>query len=342
MPSIATGYTLGLLRGCTSVQDMSSKGLLPVGRHHTCRLLARDPAPHQHALARRLPPAPPGFFLAGDLVTIQHEGPRIEGVGRHYSSASKGMFWGHTFTSSALVAPGEDPYLLRTDPFPDARMATRQYPKFTPSEALLTIAGDLVLAGYKLAGVLADAQFSGRLTLRTLKVLRVPFVMRFRTNGKVMFDAQMVRVRELAEKFRPGRARWYPRLQRYVKRLSVVVPEVGEADLLLVWKWQRSGWYLTALVSTLSGGVQAVMLAWSSRWSLEVSHRTRKQNLGLGRCQCRAFASHLRHADLVIDAFNRVRAERAHRPGLTWRAAQRVAAERLERSVVTGANSIVA
>lgn len=138
-------------------------------------------------------------------------------------------------------------------------MATRRYPKLTPSEALLTIAGDLVVAGYELAGVLADAQFSGRLTLRTLKVMRVPFVMRFRTNAKVMFDAQRVRVRELAERFRPGRARWYPRLHRYVKRLSVVIPEIGEASLLLVRKGQKSGWYLTALVSTLEGGVQAVV-----------------------------------------------------------------------------------
>ena len=342
MPSVAAGYTLGLLRRCTSVQDMSSKGFLPVGRHQVCRLLARDPAPHEHALDRRLPEAPQGFFLAGDLVTIQHEGPRIEGVGRHYSSARKGMFWGHTFTSSALVAPGEDPFVLRCDPFPDARMATRTYPKLTPSEALLSIAGDLVLAGYELAGVLADAQFSGRLTLRTLEVLRVPFVMRFRTNAKVMFDTQIVRVRELAERFRPGRARWYPRLQRYVKRVSVVIPEVGEVDLLLVWKWQRSGWYLTALVSTLPGGVQAVVNAWNARWSLEVSHRTRKQNLGLGRCQCRAFASHLRHADLVMDAFNLVRAERSRRPGLTWRAAQLGAAERLAGSMVTGTDSIAA
>lgn len=306
------------------------------------RLLARAPAPFDHALDRRLPAAPQGFFLAGDLVTIQHEGPRIEGVGRHYSSASKSMFWGHSFTSSALVAPGEDPFVLRCDPFPDARMATRTYPKLTPSEALLNITGDLVVAGYELAAVLADAQFCGRLTLRTLKAMRVPFVMRFRTNAKVLFEAQTVRVRELTQRFQPGRARWYPKLQRYVKRVSVMIPEVGDADLLLVWKWQRGGWYLMALVSTFEGGVQAVVNAWNARWSLEVSHRTRKQNLGLGRCQCRAFASHLQHADLVMDAFNLVRAERARRPGLTWRAAQRLAAKRLKRAMVTGKSSIAA
>lgn len=122
------------------------------GRQQTCRLLARDPVPHAHSLARRLPAAPLGFFLAGDLVTIQHKGEHIEGVGRHYSSSRRAMFWGHTFTSSALVAPAQDPCLLRCDPFPDTRMATPSYPRLTPTEALLNVVGDLVVAGFALPG----------------------------------------------------------------------------------------------------------------------------------------------------------------------------------------------
>lgn len=46
------------------------------------------------------------------------------------------------------------------DPFPDARMATRQYPKLTPTEAMLNVVGDTVMAGHSFAGVLADAQFA--------------------------------------------------------------------------------------------------------------------------------------------------------------------------------------
>lgn len=328
--------------GCKSVQDMSNKGLLPFGRRHACRLLARDPIPHRHALTKRLPQAPKGRFLAVDLLSIKHDGTCIEGIGRHYSSSDKGMFWGHTFTSCALLAPDIDPYLLRCDPFPDARMATRLYPRLTPSEALLNVVGDVVVAGYACAGVLADAQFSGRLTLRSLKAVRVPFVMRYRSNAKVLFEAQKVRVKELAERFSPGRCRYYPKLQRYVKRLAVVIEEVGNVDLLLVWKWQRSGWHLTALVSTLEGVVQEVMNAARSRWSLEVSHRTRKQNLALGRCQCRSFAAHLQHADLAMDAFNLMRDERSRLPKATWRDAQRLAARRLESAMVTGLNAMAA
>ena len=69
-----------------------------------------------------------------------------------------------------------------------------------------------------------------------------------------------------------------------MRRLKVAIPKVGAVDLrtdsldLIVWKWQSRGWQLTALVSTIEGGVQEVMRAWKSRWSLEVSHRIRTRS----------------------------------------------------------------
>lgn len=297
---------------------MSERGFLPVSKQYTCRLLARDPAPHQHALHRRLPDAPKGAFLAGDLLTVRHEGQQIQGVGRQHDSSRKALSWGHTFTSSALVRPGEDPFVLRCDPFLTARMSTAVYPHLSPSEALLNVVGDVITTGYEPAGVLADAQFCSRLSMRSLKA------------------------KDLAERFRPGQARWYPKLRRYVKRIKVVIPEVGVVDLLLVWKAQGVGWYLSVLVSTLPRGVQDVVRAWNARWSLEVSHRFRKQSLGLGSCQCLSFAAHLMHADLVISAFNLVREERCSQPGLAWKAARGLAAERLRKCVLTGISRIVA
>ena len=333
---------------------MQQQGCLPVGRHQTCRTLASDPLPHNSALTRRQPKdglfgsAPSRGFLAVDLITIKHEGERIEGVGRHYSSSTRGVCWGHTFTSSALVSPGQDPYLrgrirwIRCDPFPDSRMATREYPKLTPSEALSNLVGDSIMAGYEFSGLLADAQFATKLSLRSLKLLGVPFLMRYRTNAKIIVGDKIMKVRELAERYPRGSARWYSKLERYVKRLKVAIPKVGAVDLLIVWKWQSRGWQLTALVSTIEGGVQEVMRAWKSRWSLEVSHRIRKQNLALGGCQCRSFAAHLKHADLVIEAFNLVREQRRRSPDLSWRAAQCLAAEGLESAMVTGLNAIAA
>ncbi len=70
--------------------------------------------------------------------------------------------WGYTLVSSALVQQGEDPYLLRCDPFPDALMSTERYPRLTASEAMLTVAGDVVSAGVKVKALLTLQIFSKR------------------------------------------------------------------------------------------------------------------------------------------------------------------------------------
>ncbi len=145
---------------------------------------------------------------------------------------------------------GEDPYLLRCDPFPDVLMSTELYPRLTATEAMLSVAGDVVSAGIKVKTLLVDAQFTTRLGLRSLKQLPLAFVGRFRSNAKVMFEAQQIRVKDLAKRFLPGKARWYPKLRRYIKRLEVVLAEVGVVELLIVWKAQGFGWHLTTLIST--------------------------------------------------------------------------------------------
>jgi len=214
-------------------------------------------------------------------------------------------------------------------------MSTERYPVRSASEAMLDVAGDLHTAGYDLKGVLVDAQFTTRLALRSLAALPVGFIGRYRTNNRVLHQGRRISVRKLAEQHRPGVARWYCKLGRYVKRLPVTIPEVGAVDLLIIWKAQGFGWHLSVLVSTIKGGIQELMRAWGSRWSLEVSHRTRKQNLAFEQCQCQSFAAQLQHADVVIEAFNLICAERQRDPNLTWRKAQRHAAHRL-KAVLTG------
>ena len=171
--------------------------------------------------------------------------------------------------------------------------------------------------------------------LRSLKHLPVGLIGRFRSNNTVLFAGQRSRVNTLAEQHPPGVARCYRKLQRYVKRLRVVLPEVGAVELLIIWKAQGYGWHLSVLLSTITAGVQEIVQAWNARWSQEVSHRLRKQNLALGEYQCLALAAHLQHADLVTEAFNRIRAERQQDPDLTWKEAQRLAATRLA-CVLTG------
>lgn len=340
--SLHAHYVLGLLSGSKSVTDMSERGLLPLSKSYACKLLAQDPTPHKDALARRSAFAPQGAYLAVDLLKVEHQGERIEGVGRCYDTNSKGVMWGHTLVSSGLVRLSEDPYLLRCDPFPDELMSTEHYPRLTATEAMLTVAGDVVSAGVKVKALLVDAEFTTRLGLRSLKALPLAFVGRFRTNAKVMFEAQKVRVNDLAKRFLPGRARWYPKLRRYIKRLEVVLAEVGIVELLIIWKAQGFGWHLTTLISTLTAGIQEVFKAWSARWSLEVSHRLRKQSLALGACQCLSYAAHLQHAELVNRAFELMRQERQRTPGLSWKLARHHAAETLRNALLTEGSRLAA
>lgn len=67
--------------------------------------------------------------------------------------------------SSALVDLGKDPYLLRCDPFVNTYMSTVTYPKLTATEAMLTVAGDVITAASKVKGVVMDAEFTTRLGL---------------------------------------------------------------------------------------------------------------------------------------------------------------------------------
>ncbi len=340
--SLHEHYVLGLLSGSKSVTDMAERGLLPFGKAYACKLLAQEPTPYKTALARRLATAPQGAYLAVDLLKVEHRGERIEGVRRCYDSNSKGVMWGHVPVSSGLVRLGEDPYLLRCDPFPDSLMSTERYPKLTATEAMLTVAGDVVSAGVKVKALLVDAEFTTRLGLRSLKQLPLAFVGRFRNNANVMFEAQKLCVNDLAKRFLPGKARWYPKLRRYIKRLEVVLAEVGIVELLIIWKAQGYGWHLTTLISTLTAGVQDVFKAWSAHWSLEVSHRLRKQNLALGSCQSLSYAAHLQHAELVNRAFELMRQERQRTPGLSWKLAQHYATETLKNALLTGGPRLAA
>jgi len=64
---------------------------------------------------------------------------------------------------------GEDPIFLATR-FPDQPMSTELYPRLTATEAMLTVAGDVV-AGVKVEAPLVDAEFTTRLGLRSLKAV---------------------------------------------------------------------------------------------------------------------------------------------------------------------------
>lgn len=336
-------YITGLLSlEHKTLSEMSRCDLLPCSIRHASRLLARDPSPHQTSLDKRLRDAPAGAVLAVDLVPVTHEGQRIEGVGRVYSSSDNGLIWGHTYLSSALVTPEQDPYPLQLAPFPSKLMSTQQYPRLMAGEALLTITGDVQQAGYDIRAVVADAQFCTRLVMRSLKLQDVPFVLRCRSDLWVERGHERVQVRALAEQYPPGRSRYYRRFDAYAKRIPVVLEHAGRVDLVLVWKRHGTSWQLFTLLSSAREGVQGVLEIWKLRWGLEVNHRLYKQAFGLGACVCRSFTVQLKHADLIIEAFLEVRRERARSPGVGWRQARERAALRCRNALLTGPAALVA
>lgn len=221
-------------------------------------------------------------------------------------------------------------------------MATETYPHLSASEGMLSVAGEVYKAGYRAKAIVFDAQFTTRLGLRSLKFLPLPFVGRCPTDLWVVHGKEQLQVRSLAERYPPGKSRYYKRFRCYAKRLRVWLEEVGHMDLVVVWKAKGEAWDCFALLSTLAGGVQDILETWRLRWALEASHRLYKQNLGLGQCQCRRYASQLKHADLVKGAFFEVRTEPEQSPHLAWRRAQEQLAINRRNALLTETSPLAA
>ena len=105
-------------------------------------------------------------------------------------------------------------------------------------------------------GVLVDAEFTSKLTLRSLPHFPTGIVGRFRSNTKVEYQGQRLQAKELAEQFLPGKAHYYKRLRLYAKRLSVWLPDVGEIALIFIWYANKTSVKLSVLVSTIAVGLQ--------------------------------------------------------------------------------------
>ena len=105
-----------------------------------------------------------------------------------------------------------------------------------------------------------------------------------------------------------------------------------------MWRKVHGEWTRFFLFSTFDGDitVRSLLRAWKARWGIEVIHRFFKQNLGLGRCHCRTIQAQENWVWCVVEAFHAVLRVRREVPGMTWRAAQRQAAQNAEKYVLTG------
>jgi hypothetical protein len=269
MHRLREGYVRGLLSGLFSIRDMVVAGWLCFSLTHSCRLMKRDKA--DESWRERLDQAPEGGYLAVDFIKIEHEGQWIEGVDRQFTH--DGIIWGQRCTTSALVFTDErDPYVLRADAAPSERMATKDYPYLTASEAMMNVVGDVLLSGYELKRVVVDAEFTSKLTLRSLPHFPTGIIGRFRSSTRVEYQGKCLQAKRLAE-HKPGKAHFYRHLRLYAKRLTVLLPDVGKLDLIFVWYPHSTGFQLSILVSTIRAGLQELIRVFKGRWDLEVMHR---------------------------------------------------------------------
>lgn len=207
---------------------------------------------------------------------------------------------------------------------------------------MLTTASQARDDGISFEAVLVDGEFTSKEGLNGLAKAGIAVIGRYRTDVKVEFENETMSVRALAQRFPPGKARYYAHFGCYVKRVKVFLPDVGEVALVFIWKRVSNGLDLCVLVSTYEGGIQTILAVWKARWALEVCHRLYKQNFGLGKCQAQSFAMQLLHSSLVLRAFHEVCLVRRLSPLLTWRVAQVEAAEKFKNTVVTVYSRVVA
>jgi hypothetical protein len=342
LAQIQAQVTLSLLEQTpSSLNQLFADNRLPFSISHACQTMKQELHPGRTESLKRCQIANSGGFLAIDFVILKHLGLELEGLSFNYASTAKQPILSHSFVSSAIVYPKDrfgqafDAIPYRLEPHISQSLAISEYPYRTATQEMLEVVKQAKEDQIPFEGVLVDGEFTSKEALIGLAKISVPIIGRFRTDVKVKFEDESLSVKTLAQRFLPGKSRYYKRFECYAKRVKVNIVEVGCVELIIIWKRTSNGLDLCVLVNTYSGGLQTILAAWKARWALEVCHRLYKQNFGLGKCQARAFSTQLMHASLVLRAYYEVRSLRAIEAGLSWRVAQARAAELFRKAVLT-------
>ena len=347
LEQLELAYQLGLLsQEHKSLHSMCKKGLLPCSSRHASKLLAKNTHPYLYSIQQRLSNAPTNLFLAIDITLFHHNGLSIEGIAPYYTS--QGNHWGLSIATAVLVSPSKNtlPYPVGFMPNLRPYLHTATYPSMTPSEVALSIARK-VAKQHPIKGVVMDGGMIKRSQLYKLRCLGIPFVAHIPNSHVVKYTKKQVygskkeikaiagiNIKNLAKLFPPSKIRWYPKLECYAKKVKVYLPSVGKVWLMIIWWRKGIGVELFVLVLTTEGiGVQEIIRAYKSRWGDEVMHRLVKQNLGAQACQSPKFAVQMKHLDLCISAFGRVREYLVKHPELSFREAQAQVGKNLQKLV---------
>ncbi len=353
LEQLELAYQVGLLTlEHKNLYSMFRHGFLPCSNSYAARLLATYTHPYLDSLQPRLSNAPHNFFLAIDITLFRHSGSSIEGIAPYY--ISQGNYWGLSVATAVLITPDTKtlPYPVGFMPNLRPYLHTSTYPSMTPSEVALSITRK-VARQHPIRGVVMDGGMIKRSQLYKLRCLGIPFVARIPNSHLVKYTEKQVygtekeieamagiKIKELAQLFPPSKAHWYPKLECYAKKVKVYLPNVGKVWLMINWWRKGTGVELSVLVfSAEEMGVQEIIRAYKARWGDEVMHRLLKQNLGAQACQSPKFVVQMKHLDLCISAFGRVREHLIAHPKLTFREAQIEVGENLKNLALTGYSS---
>lgn len=332
-PSVSQSVITALLHRATSISAVVPYGT--VGKSTLCQSLAQETFASTADLKRRARNAPEGAFLAVDFVMVPHVGVEMEGVTYHYSGQAHTRL-GHQFTSAALVKFGEDPVPLLERFKVSQRLETSQYPYRTATQEMIHTVNACRTAGVPIAGLLLDGEFGRDAAVTFSQETQIAVLIRAKASMTVQFEGESLTLDALGQKFPPQRCHLYDAFGWRVRRLRVS-REVGDFDVLIVWRKVHGEWTRFFLFSTFDATVTvgALLRAWKARWGIEVIHRYIKQNLGLGRCRCRTIQAQENWAWCVVEAFHAVLKIRREEPGRTWRSAQQRAALEAKTDVLT-------
>ena len=191
----------------------------------------------------------------------------MQGLNYHYHSAKKGTCLSHQFTSTALVKYGHDPVPLEWRFKVSKALATEAYPYQTATQAVKSIISDYRKAQVPFAGFIVDGEIGRDEALEFSLAEGIPVLIRAKNNMKVMFEGEVLSLKQLAALFGPQRCHLYSDVQWRAKRLSVQRKGMT-FDVLIIWRSVRGVWTPFFLFSTFPStvSVRELLRAWKARW----------------------------------------------------------------------------
>jgi hypothetical protein len=177
----------------------------------------------------------------------------------------------------------------------------------TKNQIALNLLEKLLERGLRADYITFDSWYASRENLISITgnpfVTRLECYSRLKSNRKVIYQGQMMTVKELDKLF-PIKT-FNHKHGAYIKRVDILLPEYGPVKLLLVRNDRHKEPDKTKYMFTTDQTASAsqVILRYRTRWAIETGFRDLKQELNVGSCQALSLEAQESHFALSILAF---------------------------------------